>query len=77
MAVLSPCIRICELDTTGTVCTGCGRTRQEIARWSMLDDEGRKAVIERAAGRLETRASARLAGSGPVRDAREPGIAFD
>jgi hypothetical protein len=39
MNVSSPCILICKLDD-GDVCTGCNRTREEIARWlQMTDDE--------------------------------------
>lgn len=30
----SPCKLICTLDITQGVCTGCGRTRNDIAGWS-------------------------------------------
>lgn len=29
----SPCKLICTLDITSGVCTGCGRTRGDIAAW--------------------------------------------
>jgi len=29
----SPCKLICKLDITSGVCTGCGRTRSDIAGW--------------------------------------------
>lgn len=29
----SPCKLICTLDIMSGVCTGCGRTRADIARW--------------------------------------------
>ena len=29
----SPCIRVCILDPETGLCEGCGRTREEIARW--------------------------------------------
>ena len=29
----SPCKLICKLDITSGVCTGCGRTRTDIAGW--------------------------------------------
>jgi len=29
----SPCKLICTLDITSGICTGCGRTRQDIAGW--------------------------------------------
>jgi len=31
---LSPCKKICTLDTSGSYCTACKRTIQEIAEWS-------------------------------------------
>jgi predicted Fe-S protein YdhL (DUF1289 family) len=34
---LSPCTGVCRLDTRG-LCMGCLRTRDEIARWSTMDD---------------------------------------
>jgi len=30
----SPCKLICTLDISEGVCTGCGRTREDIAGWS-------------------------------------------
>ena len=39
-AVLSPCIGICRLDTTG-YCEGCHRTGSEIAGWLSLGDAQR------------------------------------
>lgn len=39
-AVLSPCIGVCTLDASG-LCEGCLRTRDEIARWSMMGDAER------------------------------------
>jgi predicted Fe-S protein YdhL (DUF1289 family) len=30
----SPCKLICTLDITSGVCTGCGRTRADIAGWT-------------------------------------------
>lgn len=52
MAVQSPCIKICTLDPAGEVCTGCGRTIAEIARWSQMDDSERRSVIMRAKRRM-------------------------
>ena len=36
--VSSPCVRICALDEAD-VCVGCGRTLDEIARWSSMSSE--------------------------------------
>ncbi|HMS03712.1 MAG TPA: DUF1289 domain-containing protein [Gemmatimonadaceae bacterium] len=43
---VSPCIKVCQLDTQGR-CYGCGRTRDEIARWSTMTLEERRAVNAR------------------------------
>ncbi|WP_437224799.1 DUF1289 domain-containing protein [Planctomicrobium sp. SH661] len=50
----SPCIRVCELDHTRTVCVGCLRTVDEIARWSVMNEETRQQVVARVrAARLQ------------------------
>ena len=43
--VKSPCVEICQLDTGRGVCIGCGRTLDEIARWSDMSDGEREAVL--------------------------------
>ena len=51
--VASPCISVCVVDPRGTgVCTGCGRTLDEIAAWIDLDDDARRAVLARLPARL-------------------------
>jgi predicted Fe-S protein YdhL (DUF1289 family) len=51
--VASPCVSVCVLDPAGTgVCVGCGRSLDEIAAWSELDNEQRRAVISRLPQRL-------------------------
>jgi uncharacterized protein len=52
--VESPCVNVCTLDAH-KVCIGCGRTIEEIAIWSRLGDEERRAVCERAQGRTQSR----------------------
>lgn len=42
--VASPCISICKIDDATGLCTGCLRTLDEIAVWSVLDDDDRRAV---------------------------------
>jgi uncharacterized protein len=36
--VPSPCVSICVMDAASGLCTGCHRTLDEIAVWSLLDD---------------------------------------
>jgi uncharacterized protein len=42
---MTPCIRKCSAK--GGVCTGCGRTLDEIARWARMTPEEREAVMRR------------------------------
>jgi len=46
---LSPCIGVCALHEG--VCTGCLRTLEEIAAWSRMGDDARRALMERLPGR--------------------------
>lgn len=42
--VPSPCKNICVMDEPSGHCSGCGRTLDEIALWSVLDDDDKRAV---------------------------------
>jgi hypothetical protein len=41
----SPCISICRMDGATGWCEGCLRTLDEIANWSLLDDDEKRAVL--------------------------------
>lgn len=43
--VPSPCISVCRMDEPTGWCAGCLRTLDEIAFWSQLDDEDKRAVL--------------------------------
>lgn len=43
-SVQSPCINVCRMDDTSGLCVGCLRTMDEVAFWSVLDDDDRRAV---------------------------------
>jgi predicted Fe-S protein YdhL (DUF1289 family) len=43
MNTTSPCTQVCELDDYD-ICTGCHRTRDEIARWTQMNDAERSRV---------------------------------
>ena len=43
--VASPCISVCVLDADGALCLGCFRTLDEIAAWSLLDDDAKRGVL--------------------------------
>ena len=42
----SPCIKVCQLDLDDR-CRGCGRTIDEISRWSVMTTAERIAVNQR------------------------------
>jgi predicted Fe-S protein YdhL (DUF1289 family) len=42
----SPCIKVCQIDLQER-CYGCGRTLSEIARWSAMSLDERRAVNAR------------------------------
>ena len=42
--VPSPCISICRMNEASALCEGCWRTLDEIAYWSVLDEDDKRAV---------------------------------
>ncbi len=50
----SPCVRICCLDDDN-VCIGCGRTLDEIRRWSEMPEWDKREVLRQAAERRAAR----------------------
>ncbi len=49
----SPCIGLCTMDGATGWCLGCGRTIDEIARWSSTDHADRDAVMAELPARME------------------------
>lgn len=41
----TPCIAVCFIDPTTSLCLGCGRTLPEIAQWHKMDCGERQAVM--------------------------------
>jgi uncharacterized protein len=52
----SPCTKICTLDARSGLCLGCGRTIDEIARWTSLSSAERARVMSELPGRRANRA---------------------
>jgi uncharacterized protein len=48
----SPCVKICTYEPGSGVCSGCGRTLDEIARWSQMSDEDRRRIMVELPARL-------------------------
>ena len=42
--VPSPCVNVCKMDDTRTLCLGCFRTLEELREWAKADDERRLAI---------------------------------
>ena len=43
--IASPCTDVCAMDVATGYCRGCLRTLDEIAAWSALDADAKKAVL--------------------------------
>ena len=48
----TPCVKICRILEGGGICRGCGRTLDEIARWTSMSDEERRTIMADLAKRL-------------------------
>jgi predicted Fe-S protein YdhL (DUF1289 family) len=48
--VASPCIGVCRLGDDD-ICEGCLRTLDEIAEWSSVGDDRRRAILDAVAAR--------------------------
>ena len=56
--VRSPCVSICRIDVATGFCEGCFRTIDEIADWSAMTDDRRRAVWRELHARGEAAAAA-------------------
>ena len=50
----SPCILVCSIDMASGYCHGCGRTRDEIAKWSYYSNAERETIMQTLSKRLTT-----------------------
>jgi uncharacterized protein len=65
--ISTPCLRVCILDPESGLCEGCGRTRDEIARWGSLSEDERLAIMAGLDERMR-RVLLAEAPAGPGRD---------
>jgi predicted Fe-S protein YdhL (DUF1289 family) len=56
----TPCVKICTLDARMGLCLGCGRTIDEIARWTSMTAAERAQVMLELPERLATCTSAKM-----------------
>ncbi|HEY5305798.1 MAG TPA: DUF1289 domain-containing protein [Pseudolabrys sp.] len=62
MMIESPCNKICTLDARSGLCLGCGRSVEEIARWTAMSAAERARVMAELPARLVASQSERAAG---------------
>ncbi len=46
MGIETPCVGICVIDERSGLCTGCLRSRDEIAGWIRLVPEARRQIMD-------------------------------
>ncbi|HSP32460.1 MAG TPA: DUF1289 domain-containing protein [Halomonas sp.] len=44
---ISPCVQICQIEPSTSLCLGCGRTLDEIAVWGSMTEAEKTPVWER------------------------------
>jgi predicted Fe-S protein YdhL (DUF1289 family) len=63
IGIESPCNRVCVMHPAAQLCVGCGRTLDEIGRWTELGAAERSGIIAQLAFRL---AALRAGNAAPV-----------
>ena len=51
--ISTPCIKVCVIDATTGLCTGCGRTLDEIARWGGMSESERLSIMASLPQRMQ------------------------
>ncbi|WP_425074504.1 DUF1289 domain-containing protein [Sagittula sp. S175] len=62
--IQSPCVKICVIHPAARICTGCLRTLDEIAGWSRMTNDERRAIMDTLPSRetqIKTRRGGRAA----------------
>lgn len=44
--MISPCVKVCTIDPRSGLCLGCGRTIDEVARWSAMSEAERIRLMD-------------------------------
>ncbi len=63
-AVASPCVAVCTMNPASDFCDGCQRTIDEIAAWSIMDNDEKRQVWVRIGQRKARAAALQLPASG-------------
>jgi len=51
----SPCNGVCELESQGGFCRGCGRTIKEISQWAILSPQKKQQILDEIDLRKESK----------------------
>jgi len=70
MLIKTPCSNVCTIDPACGLCRGCGRTLDEIARWSALTDGERARIMAALPRRMAAAFTARTADAAPAATGR-------
>lgn len=65
MALASPCTKVCTIDPRSKLCLGCGRTLDEIARWTSFSESERNRIMTELPQRRATHGIGALEASAP------------
>jgi len=49
----TPCVKICALDPATGLCSGCGRSLEEIGAWLNLSDAERRRIMAELPERMK------------------------
>jgi uncharacterized protein len=44
-AIETPCTKVCVVDPRSRLCVGCGRSLEEIARWTVFTEGERRRIM--------------------------------
>jgi predicted Fe-S protein YdhL (DUF1289 family) len=66
--VESPCIKLCVVHPEARICMGCYRSIEEIAAWSTMSPEARRAVMAELPSRAPLVKPSRRGGRAARRD---------
>ena len=50
--ISTPCVSFCWVDPDHGLCEGCGRTREELGRWTLISEPERRAIMAVLPARL-------------------------
>jgi predicted Fe-S protein YdhL (DUF1289 family) len=62
----TPCTKVCVVDPRSGLCVGCGRSLEEIGRWTVLTDGERRRIMADLPDRLATLGRPPVKDAGPI-----------